>query len=32
LRRHLGEIDKIAFLLPFFWGSAGTNGGLRPLI
>ena len=32
LRRHLGEIDKIAFLLLFFWGSAGTNGGLRPLI
>lgn len=32
LRRHLGGFDKIAFLLLFFCGGAGTNGGLGPLI
>jgi len=32
LRRYLGGIDKIAFLLRFFCEDAGTNGGLGSLI
>lgn len=31
LRRNLGGINKIAFLLRFFCEGAGTNGGLAPL-